>query len=221
MAGEWFVLVEVARGAGGPALDLETVECLLAKLADCYPSALYAPDRCAVQFVLEAIGPDDALSSGLVMWRRAMRDTGLPGWEVVRAEIKTPAELEAEYEGGDPAPTQSVVPVDEDALVAAYDATRRLLHIRQPRDAASVLISLVRRLGGTVLPPRASDPRTMPFDISLGETDPMVPAAELLSIPRLRLEEVLPAVVEDARRMVALLRAPAGGDLLFLESDRR
>jgi hypothetical protein len=77
----------------------ETVEAALAALGDRYPSALHAPDRCAVQFVVEdADGPDAALVDGVAAWRRAVRAAGFPHGELLRAEVKTPAELVAEFE---------------------------------------------------------------------------------------------------------------------------
>src|SRR5205823_4205505 len=92
----WVVLLEVQTRA---ELELKTVEALLAELADRYPSALYAPDRCAVQFLVEdADGPDAALVDGVAVWRRALREVGFPQGDLVRAEVKTPAELVAEYD---------------------------------------------------------------------------------------------------------------------------
>ena len=92
----WVVLLEVQTRA---EVARETVEAALAALGDRYPSALHAPDRCAVQFVVEdADGPDAALVDGVAAWRRAVRDVGFPHGELLRAEVKTPAELVAEFE---------------------------------------------------------------------------------------------------------------------------
>jgi hypothetical protein len=206
MRRDWVVLLEVACDSG-PELELETVEALLAKLADRYPSALYAPDRCAIQFLVREDGPDGGLAAGVALWREAAREVAFPDGDLVRAEVKTPAELVAEYEHADDPSPSLHAPADEDALAAAYESTRRLLRVGTPREAVSVLTALVRRLGGTALSPRPSDPRTMDLDLSLGEGDPMVPAAEPFSVSRLCLEEVLPAAVDDARRIVVLLRA--------------
>ena len=114
-------------------------------------------------------------------------------------------------------------PADEQALALAYDATRRLLRATTPREAVSVLQALVRKLGGTVLPARPGDPRTLDLDLSLGEGEPIVPAAEPYSVARLCLEEVVPDAVADAQRVVGLLRAAdtaaAAGEIAYVDSD--
>ncbi|MBV9410907.1 MAG: hypothetical protein JO148_04885 [Acidimicrobiia bacterium] len=193
------------------------MESVLAQLADRYPSALYAPDRCAVQFLIEdADGPAAALVEGVDVWRRAALDVAFPHGDLVRAEVKTPAELVAEFD--DQEQTKAAqVPADQHAQASAYEATRKLLHANSPREAVSVLSALVRHLGGTTVRPRPGDARILDYDLSLGEGDPMVAAAEPYSIARLSLEEVLPSVTEDARRVAELLRAatrPMDGDLL-------
>jgi hypothetical protein len=92
----WVVLLEVQTRA---EVAHETVEAALGALGDRYPSALHAPDRCAVQFVVEDVdGPDAALVDGVAAWRRAVRAVGFPHGELLRAEVKTPAELVAEFD---------------------------------------------------------------------------------------------------------------------------
>jgi len=220
MAQGWVVLLEAAFT--GPDLQLEQVEALLAKLADSYPSAIYSPDRCAVQFLVGGAGPGDALATGIDVWQAATRDVAFPCGDLVRAEVKTPEELASEYEHGDVSSAPG--PADEKALALAYDATRRLLRASTQREAVSVLQSLVRKLGGTVLPPRPGDPRILDVDLSLGDGDPILPAADPYSVARLCLEEVVPAAVEDAQRIVGLLRAAdaaagASTNAGFVDSD--
>jgi hypothetical protein len=199
----WVVLLEVACAESGP-LAVATLEALLGRLADRHPSALQAPDRYALQFLVDGGDPDRALAEGVSLWRQAARDVGVPDDGVVRAEVKTPAELEAECSHEEHGPSGSA---DERALAAAYEATSRLLRSNTPREVVSVMGALVRELGGTLVAPRAGDPRVLDMDLSLGVGVPMVAAAEPYSIDRLCLEEVLPAVVEDARRVVGLLLA--------------
>jgi hypothetical protein len=155
--------------------------------------------------VVDADGPDRALAAAVALLGPAADAVGFPPAQLVRAEVKTPAELEAEYDEEDLSPSH--VPADEQATALAYQATRRLVSARSPREASSVLSALVRQLGGTILAPRPDDPRTMAIDLSLGEGPPMVPAADPYSVARLCLEEVLPAAAEDAQRIVRLLRA--------------
>ena len=91
MRRSWVVLLEVETSA-----RVAQVEAVLASLADWYPSALHAEDRCAVQFLVDADGTGSALVEGLSIWRAAAGAVGFPDGEVVRAEVKTPAELAAE-----------------------------------------------------------------------------------------------------------------------------
>jgi hypothetical protein len=204
----WVVLLEVACAETGP-LAVATLEALLGRLADRHPSALQAPDRYALQFLVDGGDADSALAEGVSLWRQAARDVGVPDGGVVRAEVKTPAELEAECSHEEHGPSGSA---DERALAAAYEATRRLLRSSTPREVVSVLRALVRELGGTLLPPRPGDPRILDIDLSLGMGKPMLAAVEPYSIDRLCLEEVLPAVVEDARRMISILPADSAAD---------
>ena len=205
----WVVLLEVACQPG-THLAVETVEALLGRFADRYPSALHAPDRCALQFLVEADGPAQALADGVALWSPVADAVGFPAAEVVRAEVKTPADLDAEYDEEEIGPLVCRVPADERTTATAYEATRRLLRSRTPREASSVLAALVRQLGGTIVPPRPGDERTLDVDLSLGAGPPMVPAVDPYSVARLCLEEVLPAAAADARRVVKLLQDAAG-----------
>ena len=200
---DWVVLLEVGCKAD---VGLEMVESLLAKLADRYPSALYAPERYAVQFVVQGDGPDTALRNGIGVWRRVVRQVRMPCGDLVRAEVKTPAELVAEYEQADDAPPAPPLPAADEATTgAAYESTRRFIQARSPREVVSVLWALIRALGGTVIPLCPQDPRVIDLDVSLGMGEAMAAACEPFSVARLCLEEVLPAAVEDASRMVGLL----------------
>jgi hypothetical protein len=203
MTDGWVVLLEVGCAESGP-LAVATLEALLGRLADRHPSALQAPDRYALQFLVDGGDADGALAEGVSLWRQAARDVGFPDDGIVRAEVKTPAELEAECSHEEHGPSGCA---DERALAAAYEATSRMLRSSTPREVVSVLGALVRELGGTLLAPRPGDPRILDIDLSLGIGAPMLAAAEPYSIDRLCLEEVLPAVVEDARRVVSLLAA--------------
>ena len=212
----WVVLLEVQAHV---ELERETVEAVLAELADHYPSVLWASERCAVQFLVEdADGPAAALTEGVAVLRRALHAVGFPADDIVRAEVKTPAELVAEFDAEEMA-ADVHVPADQRAQAAAYEATRKLVRSRSRREAVSVLLSLVRQLGGTPVRPREGDPRILDYDLSLGVGEPMVVAADPYSIDRLCLEEVLPAVVEDAERVARLVQSSWGGDVLADVAD--
>lgn len=208
MSDKWVVLVE-AELDEGQILELRQLEGLLGMLCDHGPSALWSPDRYAVQLVVSGASPEAALVSGLSTWREAVARLDLPAWRLVRAEIKTPAELEAEYRtSGEALVGPTGTPTSEDALRAAYLATRRLLACRSRGEASKIVIGLTRQLGAEVVGGADRHPHALPFDLSFGEGEPRYPAADPVSVPRLHLEEVLPLVLLDAARVVRLLEPP-------------
>ncbi|MFL5881544.1 MAG: hypothetical protein ACJ782_15970, partial [Actinomycetota bacterium] len=73
-------------------------------------------------------------------------------------------------------------------------------------EATEILIAAVHRLGGSTIPAAQADSWALPIDLSFGEGEPVLPVAEPLSLARMQLEQVLPGLVEDARRAVQLLR---------------
>lgn len=96
--------------------------------------------------------------------------------------------------------------VDTEAVAAAYRAALELLHLDEAADATRVLGDLVEDLGGRVVPAAAGDPEALPVDLSFGFGEPVLPAATPMSVARMRLEFLLPELVEAARRMVDLQR---------------
>ena len=201
MSDKWIVLLEAAVDS---RVDVGDIERLLVGLTDCYPSALHAEDRYAVQLVVNAATPDLALTMGLDMWRGAATRARLPRCPVVRAEVKTPAELAAEHEHALTPPAMDAA-VDGEAIAAAYHTTRRLFGVLSPAEVLAALLDFVHELGASVAP--AADRRrdAVPADLSLGPAPPLVAVASVGSRARRRLEELLPVVIEDARS--ALLRA--------------
>jgi DNA-binding transcriptional MerR regulator len=93
-----------------------------------------------------------------------------------------------------------------DVLQTTHQATRGLLYITSVREAAEILVAAVHRLGGSTVPASQADSWALPIDLSFGEGEPILPVAEPLSLARMQLEQVLPGLVEDARRAVQLLR---------------
>jgi DNA-binding transcriptional MerR regulator len=93
-----------------------------------------------------------------------------------------------------------------EVLETVHQATRGLLYITSTREATEILIAAVQRLGGSTIPAGQADSWALPIDLSFGEGEPVLPVAEPLSLARMQLEQVLPGLVEDARRAVQLLR---------------
>lgn len=95
---------------------------------------------------------------------------------------------------------------EPEMLVTVYDSTRGLIGAESPAEVVDVVVTLVRALGGRVVPADENGPDVMPIDLSFGVGAPLLPAAPPAGIPRLNLETVLPTFLEDARGVVMDLR---------------
>ncbi len=142
---------------------------------------------------------------------RAVRQLVAEGWSVagavsqVLAQPGEPAEaLPASRTGR--SLLDALAAVDAYAVIAAYEAVRDLLRAGDPVEVRDTLVSLVERLGGQVGEAALQDDTVMPVDLSFGEGPPLLPRAPSTSLARMRLEAVLPLLVEDARVLVHRLQ---------------
>jgi len=102
-------------------------------------------------------------------------------------------------ERGYPAPAEEE---DLGAVLAQLAATRALLTASTPQEVATIVATLIRDLGGAVIPARLADPeRTLQLDVSLGLSEPLLPWAEPVSVAAMRLVKVLPGFFQDARQV--------------------
>jgi DNA-binding transcriptional MerR regulator len=99
--------------------------------------------------------------------------------------------------------------IDAYAVLAAYEAARDLLRATDAVQVRDILTGLVQRLGGEVGEAALQDDTVMPVDLAFGEGPPVLPRAPSPSVARMRLEAVLPFVMEDARIVVHRLQLPA------------
>ena len=91
-----------------------------------------------------------------------------------------------------------------------------------------MLLRVIHRFGGWTVPARVADEQlVLPLDISLGTSEPLLPAADPTSVERMLLERHLPQLMADARHVadaivhsdqLAAAAAPHGIDGLC---DRR
>ena len=98
-----------------------------------------------------------------------------------------------------------------DEAGAVLATTRAVLRSRTAAEVRDAVAAFVRISGGELVPADQGGAAALPFDLSFGEGDPVLPTAQKPSVVRLRLERTLPAIYEDARRIVALLRSAADG----------
>lgn len=132
------------------------------------------------------------------------------GWSIPGAV----ARLHAGAAGGEPkrdetgrmALVEQLVDVDSEAVLVAYQTARVMMRAARPQDLRDALVALVERLGGTVGPAAEQDDEVLPVDLSMGEGPPVLPRAPANSLARMRLEAILPGLVEDARELANLQR---------------
>jgi hypothetical protein len=135
-------------------------------------------------------------------------------WDAIQRRVRTPdARPVAVGSGGIVTRTRraqrSDLRTDAEVLTLTAEATHQLLWIETELDAVAIVAKLIEDLGGAVVPADAAPdaiPDAIPVDISFGACQPLAPAAPAMSVARLHLEEVLPGVLEDARRAVAIVR---------------
>lgn len=82
--------------------------------------------------------------------------------------------------------------IDPEAVVAAHEATRRLLDATDPTDVLDAVRDLVEELGGAVVPARLADAEALPMDLSFGLSEPLLATAPPASLARMHLETLLP-----------------------------
>ena len=98
--------------------------------------------------------------------------------------------------------------IDAYAVLATYETVRDLLRATDASQVRDILAGLVQRLGGEVGEAALQDDTVMPVDLAFGEGPPLLPRAPSPSVARMRLEAVLPLVMEDARVVVHRLQLP-------------
>ena len=105
-------------------------------------------------------------------------------------------------------------PLGSDAEVrdVALAAVRALVHAPDEATVRQVIATVVGDLGGAVVPARFEPEAALPLDVSLGLGEPTLVVVEPLSVAALGLREVLPALLDDARAVLARLPADAGAE---------
>lgn len=105
-------------------------------------------------------------------------------------------------------PTARPTAVDPKADAARLVASRALLRADTVEGAVGVCIVLVRELGGRMIPARLDDGWALPIDCSFGHGEPLLPIADS-PLAQLRLERLLPEVLDDARLVISRIRQSA------------
>lgn len=96
---------------------------------------------------------------------------------------------------------------DHEAGQAHLGATRALLTANSPEQVAEIVATLIRDLGGGLVPARLEGSNALPMDVSFGVGEPLLPWAEPVSVAEMRLSAVLPHFIQDARGVVQRLQS--------------
>jgi hypothetical protein len=95
---------------------------------------------------------------------------------------------------------------DQDAAIALLAATRAVLLAGTATDVVTAVARFSLGMGGVLVLASQDAGTAIPLDITLGDGVPVLVDAEVFSISRMRLEQFLPTLVEDARCAVSRLR---------------
>ena len=109
------------------------------------------------------------------------------------------------HEGEDDRPVPALGVGDHHAAVALLAATRSLVTAASAEEVAIALARFTIQMGGDVVLARADEGRAIPLDIAMGTGTVILADADPMSVARMRLEQCLPSLVEDARTTVARL----------------
>jgi diguanylate cyclase (GGDEF)-like protein len=90
-------------------------------------------------------------------------------------------------------------------LLIFVQGTRALHHAGTIEEVVETCCSVVRSLGGTVVPARLAGTDALAVELSFGQGEPLLPIAPSQEI-RVVLETLLPDLLEDARTTVSRLR---------------
>ena len=205
---DWAVVIE-CESPGQPPLDLVVIDHLVEHLASWRATAIYNPDRYALQVVVDAEGPRTALAAASEVHAKAVRVLEMPQWQTVRAEAMTLAELARSWEVLPPNPPllpKRVWEICPSFTIRMYEVGRLMLRATSIDELSRVLTRFVYDSGGWTLSPGDAIDKGLPTDLSLGFGEPIIPAAEPLSSGRLLLEDALPTLIDDARLLADRLR---------------
>src|SRR3954466_6615902 len=133
------------------------------------------------------------------------------GWTVAAAAERARADVGTEIGDHDatephpahPPPRATIIDalstVDPFVVLAAYDAARALLRAQTAHEVSIAVQRFVEQVGGSVGPAALQSGDVLPVDLSFGSSAPVLPRAPAGTLARMRLEMVLPLLVEDAR----------------------
>ncbi len=201
----WSIVLEFVRATPARPFLMGDIEALTERLDSWYPSALWSSDRYAIQLQIQAQGPNQALEWASAHHRQAALDVGLPTTStMVRAEVCTVEELERSWDEFDSAGAKDDAAPPSVLCDAVYPATRRMLAATTPAEISDIVIDFVTAIGARVQPgPPLHRVGMIDFDLSVEGDEVNHVTADSFSVAGLIIERSLPALLADARHVLA------------------
>jgi hypothetical protein len=196
----WVVVLEVAA-EGEERVGLVTVEALMQAVRDCRPAVLFSEDRYAFQLWVDTEGPAEALLTAVSRWREATRLLDVGGYELVRAEVLTPAEFARDIEHTE---TTRAAPDWLAAEEAAVRTSAQLVTASELSEIVTLVCGFVEELGGVIVP--ATEAGADAVQLPLGTA---IPLAAVAPNPEL-LRGLVPPVIDTARAAIERVRESGG-----------
>ena len=116
--GIWVVVLEAVAGDDPSTIEPDDLDALADELAECYPQVAGGPAFYQAEFWVEESNAGGAVMHALRVWQAAIRELGMPSWDVVRAEARDAHAIEAGLiDWAPPAEDEpDDEPVDDDVL---------------------------------------------------------------------------------------------------------
>jgi len=93
--GIWVVVLEAVAGEDPGTIEPDDLDALAEVLAESYPQVTGGPAFYQAEFWVEESNSGGAVMQALRLWQAAVRELGMPPWDVVRAEARDAHAIEA------------------------------------------------------------------------------------------------------------------------------
>ena len=118
--GIWVVVLEAVRRDDPETIEPEDLDNLAEALAEAYPRVTGGPAFFQAEFWVEEVTAGGAVMAAQRQWQAAVREIGMPPWDVVRAEARDAHAIDAGLVDWTPEPDDDEIE-DEEPLLDLED----------------------------------------------------------------------------------------------------